>query len=593
MAIPRIGPSQFARFWAPWVSDEDSRSESVIAIARVILSSSALLIVWFEPTDPAEHAGRVHALLVIYTVFAVFALLLLMCTCIATSRWARMVVLTCDLLFAILLTSLTRGPASPFFAFLMFGVLSAACRWGAQETLVTTAAVVCALGVEAVLVSTTTPWSIRVREGDLGLSRSLVRSVYVVIAGMLLAALAEKEKQRRREIATITSMVDQAGTAAGPDGTLEAVLGVMLRAFGSARAVLALKQTLTDRVFLWNAVAARDTSDAIVTSSELGDEQVAGYLFPLPGHVWHAARARTRTWFDLLSLDADGSRLPSAVVTLPPALFAGHRRDSVLGVSIAFGDEWSGRLLLVDPGIDSSRQAALRLALRLARQIGPAAHQGYVLGMLRARAAGMERARLARELHDGVVQSLVVAEIQLEVVRRRAATDSPQSAEALTHIQALLRDEIRNVRELTHRLKTTESHAAPLPGLTDLVARFERDTGIQARLVSDAGAAAIPARASDEVSHILQEGLVNVRKHSGARHVLVRAATAHGRLMLSIEDDGRGFPFSGRRSRAELAAVHQGPAVIMERVQALGGELSVESTPGHGARLDVAVPLLS
>ena len=93
------------------------------------------------------------------------------------------------------------------------------------------------------------------------------------------------------------------------------------------------------------------------------------------------------------------------------------------------------------------------------------------------------------------------------------------------------------------------------------------------------------------MSHILQEGLVNVRKHSGARHVLVRAGASNGRVRLSIEDDGCGFPFSGRLSHAELAARHQGPAVIMERVHALGGEITVESRPGHGARVDVAVPL--
>jgi signal transduction histidine kinase len=89
----------------------------------------------------------------------------------------------------------------------------------------------------------------------------------------------------------------------------------------------------------------------------------------------------------------------------------------------------------------------------------------------------------------------------------------------------------------------------------------------------------------------VQEGLANVRKHSGARHVLVRAAAADGRLKLSIEDDGRGFPFSGRLSQPELTAVRQGPVVIMERVRELGGEISVESRPGHGARVDVAVPL--
>ena len=74
---------------------------------------------------------------------------------------------------------------------------------------------------------------------------------------------------------------------------------------------------------------------------------------------------------------------------------------------------------------------------------------------------------------------------------------------------------------------------------------------------------------------ILQEGLANVRKHSGARHVMVRAGARDGRFRLSIEDDGCGFPFTGRLSHVELAAGHGGPVVMMERVRELGGEPEV------------------
>ncbi len=559
-------------------------------MARVALSSSVLLIVWFESFQPLAYAGLARVLLAIYTAFAAL-MLLLMAAVPRTAQWARVIILACDLSFAIALTLLTRGPASPFFSFLIFAVLSAACRWGARETLVTTAIVVCVIGVETVLVGTSTPLSIGLLEGTFDPGRVIVGVMYVGIAGLLLAALAENEKQRRKEVSTIGSLLEQAGNSTGLEGTLEAVLGMVLRAFAADRAVLVLKQTSTDRAFFWNATSASGANDAVVTSSELDDEQRACYFFDVPGPIWHAARFRGSDWFDLLALDANGNRLPTGAFSLPPDLLAAHRCENALGISIGFGKEWTGRLLLIEPGIKADRQAALRLAHRLARQIGPAAHQGYLLGTLRARAASAERARLALELHDGVVQSLIVAEIQMEVVRRRSATDAPQWADALAHVQTMLRSEIGNLRELTSRLKNAESGARPLPGLTDLVARFERDTGIEARLLSDVDATAMSRRSSDEVSHILQEGLVNVRKHSGAQHVLVRTAAANGRLRLSIEDDGRGFPFSGRLSQAQLTAIHQGPAVIMERVRGLGGEISVESRPGHGARIDVAVPL--
>jgi signal transduction histidine kinase len=70
----------------------------------------------------------------------------------------------------------------------------------------------------------------------------------------------------------------------------------------------------------------------------------------------------------------------------------------------------------------------------------------------------------------------------------------------------------------------------------------------------------------------------------------VRLGQRGGNLQLTVEDDGRGFPFSGRMSEAELDATGKGPVVIRERVRLLAGALTVESNPGHGARLEVRIP---
>jgi signal transduction histidine kinase len=567
-------------FRVPWSSQDVFRSECVIAIARGVLSSSVLLVLWLDPTEPAIYARLAYSLLCIYTVFAAIVLVC-MRTSVSTGLRVPAILLACDLGFAIGLTLLTRGPDSPFFPFLILVILSAADRWGSRETLVTTATVVGALVVEALAFGI----------GRVDLNGPIVRVAYVLIAGLTLAWLAEKEKQRRQEAWTLASIVGQSHGADRSAGTLEAVLGNVLRAFGADRTLVVLKETSTGQVFLWDAACVFGARDAVIVSSEFDDQRRGSYLFDVPGQSWHAIRFRAGDWFDLLALDALGTRLPTGPFTLPPSFLARYPCRSVLGVSVAFGSEWTGRLLLIDPEVRADREGALRLAHRLAREVGPAAHQSYLIGTLQARAASLERGRIARELHDGIVQSLIAAEMQVDVVRRRSVADAPQMTDSLTHLQALLRGETRGLRELTHRLQATEPSPRPLAGLTDLVAQFERDTGIQARFSSDAGAASISRRSGHEVSRILQEGLVNVRKHSGARHVLVRAAAAHGRLKLSIEDDGRGFPFSGRLSHSELTAGNQGPAVIMERVRALGGDISVESRPGQGARIEVAVPL--
>ena len=84
---------------------------------------------------------------------------------------------------------------------------------------------------------------------------------------------------------------------------------------------------------------------------------------------------------------------------------------------------------------------------------------------------------------------------------------------------------------------------------------------------------------------------MNVRKHSGARNVVVRLTADDAACQLSIDDDGRGFAFAGRFSQADLEHSRLGPWVIRERVRLLGGKVVVESDPGQGTRIEVSFPL--
>jgi signal transduction histidine kinase len=212
------------------------------------------------------------------------------------------------------------------------------------------------------------------------------------------------------------------------------------------------------------------------------------------------------------------------------------------------------------------------------------------LHRLRRRAGAAERARVARELHDGAVQSLIAMEMQVDVVRRQAEAGKPIGGE-LGRIQGLLREEVLKLRELMQQMKSIDVDAQRLLGvLHDTVERFQRETGITARFVTDVSDLDMPQRVCREVLRIVQEGLVNVRKHSGARHALVRLASSRDRWNVVVEDDGKGFPFTGRLNQEQMEEMGRGPTIIKERVRLLAGQLTVESTPGQGARLEVTVP---
>jgi two-component system nitrate/nitrite sensor histidine kinase NarX len=128
--------------------------------------------------------------------------------------------------------------------------------------------------------------------------------------------------------------------------------------------------------------------------------------------------------------------------------------------------------------------------------------------------------------------------------------------------------------------------------LSRVIERFRQETGMSIAFVCDDAEVPLRRAARHEIERIVQEALTNIRKHSGARCVTVSAGLRRGRWMVSIEDDGRGFPFAGHWTHWQLDQAQQGPFVIKQRARAMGATVSLSSTPGRGARLELEVPLL-
>jgi signal transduction histidine kinase len=227
----------------------------------------------------------------------------------------------------------------------------------------------------------------------------------------------------------------------------------------------------------------------------------------------------------------------------------------------------------------------------LIRQVSPAVFSVYLQNRLEARAGALERARVARELHDGVIQSLIGVEMHMEVMRSQDPLRGTPAGAELLRVQNVVRNEVLNLRDLMQQMRPAEFDPDEmLDYVADMVQRFGRDTGISARFVTELKDVTLARQVCFELIRIIQEGLANVRKHSAASHVVVRFGIRDGAWWLEIDDDGRGFPFEGRLSQAELDARRIGPQIIKERVRAIGAQLMIESKPGSGSRLELLVP---
>jgi signal transduction histidine kinase len=315
--------------------------------------------------------------------------------------------------------------------------------------------------------------------------------------------------------------------------------------------------------------------------------------FSGPSGDWVLSRDRDntkrRTWH--LWLQGTGDVEPSQELIRQVAELKGRELTSVISVGIPPVGDWTGRFLLLNPSKGDNESMVSSVA-SLARQVGPAMLAKHENRMLRMQVRAEERAMLARELHDGVIQSLIGLEIRLHMLGRRAAL-GVSAHDALSGIEKEIRDQVVSLRRLTEHLHPADLEPSRLSTyLTSIVQRFQREAGIAATLDASFDASAFTPSMCMELLRVLQEALANIRRHSNAQSVHVCMRTHPGYCVMEIADDGRGFPFDGRLTLDELHRTLQGPRVIMERVRALGGDLTIESR-ASGARLEIRVPMAS
>jgi signal transduction histidine kinase len=577
---------------------ETRRIERWLATARVFLAASALAAIRMDPTE-LGHSWAAYGLFVFYLANGILIMMLLRRRQQSTAAF-RLLVHAGDILWPALISLFAEGPRSPFFLFFFFVLAAAAYRWGLWETLGTAAAEVALLWMECFVLLQ--GWlgpggspalrqflGLRVNLPEFEPQRLFMLSIYLIVMGLLLGYLAEQQKHLRAEKAVVTGFLSRVRVEDGLTGTMQKIFQEMISMYGASRVVVASQESHSQRVFLGeldNSTNGTPPTEFRWLESTPADAKT--YLDNFPGEVSHAS-ADGEGW-SILALDHDGNQLTAINPASISQLREAQTFNSLITVAFLFGEDWRGRVFLFDPSWRGEKQEELRFLLNLVRLVGPAIYNVYLLHRLRRRASAAERARVARELHDGAVQSLIAVEMQVDVLRRQAEAKRPIEEE-LGRIQGLLREEVLKLRELMQQMKAIDVDAQRLLGvLSDTVERFQRETGISARFVTDIEDLDMPQRVCRELLRIVQEGLVNVRKHSGARHALVRLGSSRDKWNLTIEDDGKGFPFAGRLDHDLMEEVGKGPMIIKERVSLIAGELTVESSPGKGTRLEITVP---
>jgi signal transduction histidine kinase len=556
--------------------------ERVLATARVFLTTMALVAVFLDATEPTRYVNVAYTILASYVAWAIGIWAILRRK--ETLRDLPMVVHVLDIVFPIVFMMFTAGPNSPFFSFFLFVITAAAFRWGLPNTVLTSIVVSGLIGVEAVILSFSPHHWL---EGEFEVNRFIIRISYLLTLGVLVGYLGEEEKRWRAENATINRLLANIKSGAGLRAGMEMFLGELLRIFRASRAIVVLTDFETQRAYLWR----QERGAGYAENSELQPEVRPEYMLALPTEAFFAKRMGERWKYS--GVNANGQRINIEPSYDPEkAMPEMHGAGSVLAASLRLGEEWSGCVLLVGAVTGTQPADELRFVQNLIKQTAPALYSVFLIRRLRSRAGAIERSRVARELHDGAIQAMISVEMQLDVLRRQSqAPDKTEFvAGRLEQVQQIVHQQVFELRMLMQQMKPVDFRPGQiLDHMAETVDRFRNDSGIGAQFITTLEDVDMPARTSRELARILQEALVNVRKHSGASMVQVRFGVEDGCWRLGIVDNGRGFQFSGQMSLQELDASRMGPAIVKERVRSLGGDLTLKSQPGNGSELLISL----
>ena len=197
-----------------------------------------------------------------------------------------------------------------------------------------------------------------------------------------------------------------------------------------------------------------------------------------------------------------------------------------------------------------------------------------------------ERLKIAHDLHDTIVHALVAVVAQLRLVRKLADRAPERVVEEVTRAEEAARSGLERGREALGQVRFQR---AGVEGLAEAMkraaARFEERSGVPVALTLDAAAAAIDGERAEILYRIVEEALRNVERHAQASRVALSAGIAEGAASIVVSDDGRGFDATADNPG------HYGLVGMIEQARMIGGSLSIQSSPGQGARLTISAPL--
>ncbi len=473
---------------------------------------------------------------------------------------------------------LLLSPSLIAFLFVyLFIALAAGTRWGLRGSVVLAGAATLALLIRAAVRGPV----------DLPSVVSLLAlTVGTFSAGIGLAFMGDRNRLHAAEHEFLARVVSLMDVDIGVAESLRRVLDELARGFDCEVAFLVFRDVEIERMFLWTV---RPGDEGRLSPENLPLNRGDGFLLDTPEVTlcWNSLEGAG----DGFGWDRHSGRPVKSLPRVPGPAAKELGIRSMISVTFDFNGAPAGRIMLAN----SRRRFApedLRWLERIARHLSPPLENLFLLRHMRARAIEAERSRISRDIHDGILQTLLSVDIQMGVIRKRLLQAPEPAAEALASLQKTVRNETEDLRQMVTDMRPLRVQSADLVDLMrGFAERFRTESGPALDLLIDSAQLQMPDRICRDLFQVYRESLHNVKKHAHATHVVVKLWQNDTRVILVVDDNGDGFSFAGRFTGDDLDRLRLGPISIKERTRSMGGVLTVESTPGHGARVTVEIPL--
>ena len=547
--------------------------ETLISRGRLVLAGFSLLGVRLGALRADPEAMQIS------WVFLIYALILLVLSstrAVENRHWSG-ATHAIDLAAYAAYLSQVGGLALPVLAWFLFALVAATLRWGWRGTLTTGSVAV------AVHVGFGARAAELIRDPAMTPSQFIVLALLMGVMTVLVGLVGAYEDWRGTQLARLA-----AWTAPDPDRPSALPVEMLAQAstvLESPRTLLVWEQSDEPwtEVALWDNGQVEQFREPPGTFGEVVAERVSDASFfcrnlsmEIPITYVRGKRG-VETWRGL---------------PIDQALRDRFHIRALAGWSLR-GDDFRGWLFCLDRSAFSLQDLAVGdvvADLATARL-----SQAYLVQRLRDTAVATERLRLARDLHDGVLQTLTGAALQLQTARRLLALDPASSEERLSQVQRIIAAGQNDLRFFIHQLGPRRAPDASAPidlrgRLNELADRVRRQWGVPVTVATEPETLEIPDLLVTDLFLLIHEALVNAARHAHASAIQLAIFWEPHQISIAVADDGQGFPFKGTFTLADLVRAQTGPRTLRERVASLGGDMLLETTD-QGTRLKLTVPL--